>query len=69
MIMKSIEIRLPDKLVSITRDYVEKGIFKSESDVLCAALLEFLRRNRFELIERFACEDIEWAKKVASESK
>ena len=68
--MKSIEIQLPDKLVSITRDYVGKGIFKSESDVLCAALLEFLRRNRLELIERFAREDIEWAKEeVANENK
>jgi len=38
--------------------------FRSELDVLLAALSEFVRRNRIELKERFAREDIEWAKRV-----
>ena len=30
---------------------------------MLAALSEFVRRNRIELKERFAREDVEWAKK------
>jgi len=31
--------------------------------VVLAAMSEFVRRNRIDLMERFAHEDIEWAKK------
>jgi len=47
---------------------VEAGFFHSELDVLLAAISEFVRRNRIELMERFAREDIEWAKKEALSS-
>lgn len=49
--------------------YVKAGFFHSELDVLLAAISEFVRRNRIELMERFAREDIEWAKKEARKIK
>ena len=67
--MKSISVELPDNLASAVESYVEAGFFCSELDVLLAALSEFVRRNRIELKERFAREDIEWAKKEARKIK
>ena len=61
--MKSISIDLPDNLATAVQAYVKTGFFRSELDVLLAAISEFVRRNRIDLIERFAREDIEWAKK------
>jgi len=37
----------------------------SEPDVILAAMSEFVRRNRVDLMERFAREDIAWAIKEA----
>jgi hypothetical protein len=44
---------------------VKAGIFSSEPDVILAAMSEFVRRNQVDILERFAREDIEWAKKEA----
>ena len=44
---------------------MKAGFFHSELDVLLVAISEFVRRNRIELMERFAREDIELAKKEA----
>jgi hypothetical protein len=33
----------------------------SEEEVIRAALMDFVRRNRVDLLERFMREDIEWA--------
>ena len=41
----------------------------SEPDVILAAMSEFVRRNRFDLVERFAREDIAWAIKEAQAAK
>jgi hypothetical protein len=60
---------LPDNLASAVGSYVKAGFFRSELDVLLAALSEFVHRNRIELKERFAREDIEWAKKEARKIK
>jgi hypothetical protein len=38
-------------------------------DVLMTAISEFIRHNRIDLIEKFAIEDIEWAKKEANKIK
>ncbi len=67
--MKTISIDMPDNLAAAIEGYVKAGFFNSELDVLLAALSEFVRRNRIELIERFAREDIEWAKKEARKTR
>ena len=67
--MKSISIDLPDNLATAVQAYVKTGFFRSELDVLLAAISEFVRRNRIDLIERFAREDIEWAKKQTRKLK
>ena len=63
--MKTISITVPDNLAERIGEYVREGFFVSEPDVVLAAMLEFVRRNRVDLMERFAREDIEWAKKEA----
>jgi Arc/MetJ-type ribon-helix-helix transcriptional regulator len=61
--MKAIRVEVPDKLAAEIQAYVKTGWFKSEAEVVRAALLEFVRRNRVDLLERFMLEDIEWALK------
>ena len=61
--MKSIHVEIPDKLATEIEAYVETGWFSTEGEVIRAALMEFVRRNRVDLLERFMREDIEWALK------
>ena len=63
--MKTLSIDIPDNLAAQINDFVKAGFFPSEPDVILAAMSEFVRRNRVDLMERFAREDIEWAKKEA----
>ena len=63
--MKTLSVNIPDNLAAQINDYVKAGIFSSEPDVILAAMSEFVRRNRIDLMERFARQDIEWAKKEA----
>ena len=67
--MKTLSIDLPDKLAAELDAYVKAGIFRSEPDAALAAVSEFVRRNRVDLMERFAREDMEWAKKEALASE
>ncbi|MFH1674900.1 MAG: ribbon-helix-helix domain-containing protein [Pseudomonadota bacterium] len=67
--MKTLSINIPDNLAAQINDYVKAGFFPSEPDVILAAMSEFVRRNRIHMMERFAREDIEWAKKEASAPK
>jgi Arc/MetJ-type ribon-helix-helix transcriptional regulator len=64
--MKTVSVNMPDNLAAQINDYVKAGFFSSEPDVILAAMAEFLRRNRVDMMERFAREDIEWAKKEAT---
>ena len=64
--MKTLSIDVPDKLAAEIDAYVKAGVFRSEPDAVLAAMSEFVRRNRVDLMERFAREDIEWAKKEAT---
>ena len=50
--MKAIQVELPDKLALEIETYVKTGWFSSESEVVRAAVMEFVRRNRVELLER-----------------
>lgn len=61
--MKTIQIEIPEKLAAEIEAYVRTGWFGSEAEVIRAALLEFVRRNRVGLLERFMRDDIEWALK------
>ncbi len=59
--MKAIQVELPEKLAAEVEAYVKAGWFSSEAEVIRAALMEFVRRNRVELLERFLRDDIQWA--------
>ena len=61
--MKAIQVELPEKLAAEIEAYVKTGWFKSEAEVVRAALMEFVRRNRVGLLERFMRDDIEWVLK------
>ncbi len=59
--MKSMQIELPDKLAADLDALVQGGWFRSEDELVRLALIDFVRRYRFELLERFQREDIAWA--------
>ena len=59
--MKTIEIQLPERLTAELHELVKDGWFADESELVRAALWEFVRRNRFALTEQFQREDITWA--------
>jgi Arc/MetJ-type ribon-helix-helix transcriptional regulator len=61
--MKSVQVELPEKIADELEQLVKAGWFRSEEEAVRLALVEFLRRHRFELLERFQREDIEWALK------
>ena len=62
--MKAIHVELPDKLAAEIEAYVRAGWFGSEGEVIRAAVADFVRRRRIELLERFMRDDIEWALKL-----
>ena len=59
--MKTIQAELPDKLAAELDTLVKAGWFESEGEIVRVALMEFIHRRRFELLERFQREDIAWA--------
>jgi Arc/MetJ-type ribon-helix-helix transcriptional regulator len=59
--MKAIQVELPEKLAAEIEAYVKTGWFNSEAEVIRAALMDFVRRNRVDLLDRFMRDDIEWA--------
>ena len=59
--MKRLEVELPDKLAGELGALVQGGWFQSEGEVVRAALIEFVRRHRLELLEKQQREDIAWA--------
>ncbi|MBA3442547.1 MAG: ribbon-helix-helix protein, CopG family [Pyrinomonadaceae bacterium] len=66
---KSMQVDLPDKLADELKLLVEAGWFQSQEEAVRVALLEFVRRHRAELIERFQREDIAWALQHQESSK
>ena len=59
--MKTIQVELPDRLAAEVEALVGIGWLGSEGELIRAALLEFVRRNRADLLEGFMREDIQWA--------
>ena len=62
--MKAINVELPDKLAAEIEAYVQAGWFGSEGEVIRAAVADFIRRRRTELLDLFMRADIEWALKL-----
>ena len=67
--MKSVQVELPDKLAAELDALVQAGWFRSQEELVRMALVEFVRRHRFELLERFQREDIAWALQQKEETK
>ena len=67
--MKTMSFDIPDNMANQIKDFVKVGFFASEPDVIMAAMTEFIRRNKIDMMERFAMEDIEWAKNEAQDIK
>jgi Arc/MetJ-type ribon-helix-helix transcriptional regulator len=59
--MKTIEVDLPERITAELDALVKDGWFADESEIVRAALWEFVRRNRFALTEQFQRADIAWA--------
>jgi Arc/MetJ-type ribon-helix-helix transcriptional regulator len=68
MPMKKLTINLADEMESDVSAFVRAGFFRSERDVLSAALIEFLRRHRPDLEERYQLQDVAWASRVAEDT-
>lgn len=59
--MKSVQVGLPDKLAAELDKLIEEGWFQSQEEVVRLALMDFVSRHGFKLIEQFQREDIAWA--------
>lgn len=59
--MRNVTIDLPERVAREVEAMVSAGWFDDEGEVLRFALVQFLRRYRSELVERFEREDIAWA--------
>lgn len=66
--MKTISIKLPDDVANQMQEFVKAGYFSTEHELVLAALAQFIRRNRIELAEEFARDDIAWAKREAKKA-
>lgn len=63
--MKHLAVDIPDEMGVEIQAYVKAGYFRTEQDLLSAALQEFFRRHRIDLEERYQLDDIRWAAGVA----
>jgi Arc/MetJ-type ribon-helix-helix transcriptional regulator len=59
--MKMLQVELPDAMAHEIADVVETGKFENASDVVRAALRDFISIRRFELLEQQQLKDIAWA--------
>jgi len=59
--MKTIQVEIPERIAAEIAELVRAGWFASEGEAVRAAVLDFVRRNRGELLDRFLRQDIEWA--------
>jgi Arc/MetJ-type ribon-helix-helix transcriptional regulator len=60
-VMKTIQVEIPEALGKQIDALIQGGWFADDAELTRAALRDFLRRNRPELMERFLQEDIDWA--------
>ncbi|HZF00726.1 MAG TPA: type II toxin-antitoxin system ParD family antitoxin [Methylomirabilota bacterium] len=67
--MKTLQVELPDQMAHDVEDAVETGKFENATEVVRAALREFISHRRFELMERQQLDDIAWALNEKSAAK
>ena len=58
--MKTLKVKLPEKVYTQLDILVKEGWFPSHEDIVAQALRRFLDSHRPELMEQFVLEDIEW---------
>ena len=58
--MHTLSVDLSDSLFKSMKEFIKSGYFESESDLLQAAIIEFIRKNKIELMEQFLRDDIKW---------
>lgn len=61
--MKSLQLNLPDPLMTEVNGLVHEGWFRDKNELVRTAVVDFIRRNRFALVEKLQREDIAWALK------
>ncbi len=59
--MKTLQVELPDQMAREVENAVQAGVFENTTEVVRAALREFITSRRFELVERHQLQDIAWA--------
>ena len=59
--MKTLQVELPDQMAHEVETAVETGKFENATEVVRAALREFISHRRFELMEQQQLQDIAWA--------
>lgn len=65
--MKSLTINVPSDLAISLESFVKSGIYVSESDVVIAALNQFVKKNQTQLFDHILHEDqLGWSKNEPS---
>ncbi len=59
--MKVLQIAVPEQLDTEMGELLQAGWFTDREEIVRLALVEFIRRYHFALLERFQREDIVWA--------
>jgi Arc/MetJ-type ribon-helix-helix transcriptional regulator len=59
--MKTLHVELPDQMAQEVETAVGTGKFENATEVVRAALREFITHHRFELMEQQQLKDIAWA--------
>ena len=59
--VKIMQVELPDQLAGEIEAQVRSGRFQDSSEVVRAALREFLTSRRSELLEQHQLQDVAWA--------
>ena len=60
--MNTVAVQVPEQLLKEADEMIHVGLFNSPGEVVIAALSEFVRHYRPQLMEEYAREDIAWAK-------
>jgi len=63
--MKRLEVDVPDALAREVEQAVRSGWFGSEEEAVRVALLDFVQRQRFALVECQQRDDLAWALRQA----
>jgi Arc/MetJ-type ribon-helix-helix transcriptional regulator len=59
--MKTLQVELPDQMAREVETAIETGKFENATEVVRAALREFISHRQFELMEQQQLNDIAWA--------